>query len=458
MTKTDPERPSYETLKHWDHQHLWHPFTQMRQWIADDPLVIVRGEGNDVIDAQGRRYLDGVSSLWCNVHGHNRPELNRAIETQLHEIAHSTLLGLTHGPAIALARRLTTLTPSGLSRVFYSDNGATAVEVAIRMALQFWQLTGKPQKTMLASLQDDYHGDTLGAVAVGYSDLFHHFYSPVLPETIRLTPPHVFRWRDWLSESDALARAVNEAEQVLAEYADRLAAVVLEPVMQGAVGMWAQPRGYLQALRKLTSQHDVLLVCDEVATGFGRTGTMFACDQERVSPDVICLAKGLTGGYLPLAATLTTERIYAAFLGEPDEGRTFFYGHTYTGNPLGCAVALASLDLFETDRVIERLEEKVARLMTRLASEVAPLPHVADIRQRGLMVGIELARDSESRTAYPAADRVGARVAIAARAHGVIIRPLGDVVVLMPPLSVHLDELDRLVDAVREAVVAVTGP
>ena len=263
---------------------------------------------------------------------------------------------------------------------------------------------------------------------------------------------------DWLSESDALARAVNEAERVLVEYADRLAAVVLEPVMQGAVGMWAQPRGYLQALRELTLQHEVLLVCDEVATGFGRTGTMFACDQESVSPDVLCLAKGLTGGYVPLAATLTTERVYAAFLGEPAEGRTFFYGHTYTGNPLGCAVAMASLDLFETDRVIERLQEKVARLTARLASEVAPLPHVADIRQRGLMVGIELARDPESRTAYPAADRVGARVAVAARAHGVLIRPLGDVVVLMPPLSVSLDELERLVGAVRDAVLAVTGP
>ena len=450
-------KQSYETLKRWDHQHLWHPFTQMQQWVAEDPVIIVRGDRNELIDSHGRRYLDGVSSLWCNVHGHNRPELNRAIESQLHEVAHSTLLGLTHGPAIVLARRLTELTPSGLTRVFYSDDGATSVEVAIRLALQFWQLTGEPQKTMLASLQDDYHGDTLGAVGVGYSELFHRYYRSVLPETIRLTPPHVFRWRDWLSESEALERAIGEAERVLTEQADRLAAVVLEPVMQGAAGMWTQPRGYVQALRELTASHDVLLVCDEVATGFGRTGTMFACDQETVSPDVMCLAKGLTGGYLPLAATLTTERVYSAFLGAPAEGRTFFYGHTYTGNPLGCAVALASLDLFKTDQVIEGLGEKVARLTTRLADEVAPLPHVADIRQRGLMVGIELARAAATRTAYPSADRIGARVAVAARAHGVIIRPLGDVVVLMPPLSVRLDEIDRLVEAVRKAVAAVTG-
>jgi len=457
MTRIKSERPSYETLKQWDHEHLWHPFTQMQQWVAEDPIVIVSGEGNYLIDSDGRRYVDGVSSLWCNVHGHNRPELNDAIETQLHEIAHSTLLGLTHGPAITLAKRLTALTPTGLTRVFYSDNGATSVEVAIRMALQFWQLNNKPKKTMLASLQDDYHGDTLGAVGVGYSDVFHRFYRSVLPETVRLTPPHVFRWRDWLSESDALERAVGEADRVLTEHSEHLAAVVLEPVMQGAVGMWAQPPGYVRALRELTAKHDVLLVCDEVATGFGRTGTMFACDQEKVSPDVLCLAKGLTGGYIPLAATLTTERVYAAFLGAPAAGRTFFYGHTYTGNPLGCAVAIASLDLFETDHVIAGLQDKVDRLSARLADKIAPLPHVAEIRQRGLMVGIELADVPKTRTAYPAADRVGAQVAVAARAHDVIIRPLGDVVVLMPPLSVCPDEIDHLVDAVREAIVAVTG-
>lgn len=448
--------PSYATLKQWDHQHVWHPFTQMEQWATEDPLVIVRGEGNELIDLTGRRYLDGVSSLWCNVHGHNRPELNHAIESQLHAVAHSTLLGLTHVPAIELAKRLTELMPANLTRVFYSDNGATSVEVAIRMALQFWQLTGRPQKTKLASLEEDYHGDTLGAVSVGYSDAFHRFYRSMLPETIRLTPPHVWRWRDWLSEAEALERAIDQATRVLSQHADDLAAVVVEPVMQGAVGMWPQPRGYLQALRTLTAEHDILLVCDEVATGFGRTGTMFACQQEEVSPDLICVAKGLTAGYVPLAATLATEQVYSAFLGPPAEGRTFFYGHTYTGNPIGCAVALASLDLFDTDRVIEGLGGKVDRLTTRLADAVAPLTHVADVRQRGLMVGIELAHDAKTRMPYPAADRIGARVAVAARASDVIVRPLGDVMVLMPPLSVQLEEIDRLVAAVRDAIVTVT--
>ena len=447
---------SHAALKQWDHQHLWHPFTQMQQWTAEDPVVIVRGEGNELIDLAGRRYLDGVSSLWCNVHGHNRPELNQAIESQLHEIAHSTLLGLTHPAAVELAKRLTDVTPPGLTRVFYSDNGATSVEVAIRMALQFWQLMGRPKKTTLASLVDDYHGDTLGAVSVGYSETFHRFYLPMLPATLRLTPPHIWRWRDWLSEAEALDRAVDEARRLLSEHSDDLAALVVEPVIQGAAGMWPQPRGYVQALRELTAQHDILLVCDEVATGFGRTGTMFACQQEGVSPDVMCLAKGLTGGYFPLAATLTTERVYSAFLGPPAEGRTFYYGHTYTGNPVGCAVALASLDLFDADRVIESLAGKVERLTMRLEDTIAPLRHVADVRQRGLMVGIELARDTATRTAYPAADRIGASVTVAARSHDVIVRPLGDVVVLMPPLSVRLHEIDRLVAAVRDAIVTVT--
>jgi adenosylmethionine-8-amino-7-oxononanoate aminotransferase len=456
MTGKREHAPSYETLKQWDHQHLWHPFTQMQQWVAEDPLVIVRGEGNELIDSSGRRYLDGVSSLWCNVHGHNRPELNLALESQLHQIAHSTLLGLTHPPAVELARRLTELTPSGLTRVFYSDDGATAVEVAIRMALQYWQLAGAPAKTRLASLRDDYHGDTLGAVGVGYSEAFHRFYRPVVAEAVRLTPPHIWRWREWLSEPEALDRALVEAERVLSQHADQLAALVVEPVMQGAVGMWPQPPGYLRALRELTARFDILLVCDEVATGFGRTGTMFACEQEQVSPDILCLAKGLTGGYVPLAATLATEQLYTAFLGPPAEGRTFFYGHTYTGNPLGCAVALASLDLFDTEQVIASLGVKITRLTGRLADEIAPLSHVADVRQRGLMVGIELARDAATRTPYGVADRVGAAVAVAARSHGVIVRPLGDVVVLMPPLSVTLDEIDRLVGAVRDAITMVT--
>ena len=444
------------TLKAWDHAHLWHPFTPMQLWLDDDPVVIVRGDGHELIDSEGHRYLDGAASLWCNVHGHNRAELNEAITAQLHQIAHSTLLGLTNVPAIVLAERLARLAPVGLTRVFYSDAGATAVEAALKMALQFWQMSGRPRKTRLASLVGAYHGDTLGAVGVGYSEAFHRFYRPVIPECVRLTPPHVWQWRDRLSEADALDRAVAEARDTLTRERDTLAALIIEPVMQGAAGMWPQPPGYVGALREITSAADVLLICDEVATGFGRTGTMFACEQDRVTPDLLCLAKGLTGGYLPLAATLATDRVHDAFLGEAHEGRTFFHGHTYTGNPLACAAALASLGIFEADDTLRRLAPKVAYLTRRLAEEIAPLAHVADVRQRGAMVGIELAADAATRRAYPARDRTGAQVTLEARAGGVIIRPLGDVVVLMPALSIREDELDRLVTVVREAIVAVT--
>ena len=448
---------SHEDLGRLDHAHLWHPFTPMQAWLDEDPVVIVRGDGNELIDDGGRRYLDGVSSLWCNVHGHNRPELNAAITAQLEQVAHTTLLGLTNVPAVRLAERLVRLAPPGLTRVFYSDNGATAEEAALKMALQYWHLAGAPGKTRFASLVQAYHGDTLGAVGVGYSETFHRFFKPVLADALRLTPPHVRRWRDGLSPAAALAQAAAEARDAIIRERDALAAVVVEPLMQGAAGMWPHPPAYLRALREATAEAGVLLVCDEVATGFGRTGTMFACEQAGISPDLLCVAKGITGGYLPLAATLATDRIHDAFLGPPAAGRTFYHGHTYTGNPLGCAAALANLDIFERDRTLDRLGPKIARLEQRLASVVAPLPHVADVRQCGVMVGIELAGDAAERRPYPAAERMGARVTVEARRRGVIVRPLGDVVVLLPPLTITNDELDRLVTVVRDAISAVTG-
>ena len=448
---------SHDAIRRLDHAHLWHPFTPMQVWLDDDPVVIVRAEGHELIDDGGRRYLDGVSSLWCNVHGHNHPELNAAVAAQLERVAHTTLLGLTSVPAVLLAERLVRLTPPGLTRVFYSDNGATAEEAALKMALQYWQMTGAPKKTRFASLVQAYHGDTLGAVGVGYSETFHRFFKPVLADALRLTPPHVRRWRDGMPDDAALARAIDEAREAITRERDALAAVVVEPLMQGAAGMWPHPPEYLRALRDATDSADVLLICDEVATGFGRTGTMFACEQAGVVPDLLCLAKGITGGYLPLAATLATDRVHDAFLGPPEAGRTFFHGHTYTGNALGCAAALASLDLFERDRVLERLRPKIDRLAERLASDVTPLPHVADVRQCGVMVGIEIAADASARRPYPPGDRMGAGVTVEARRRGVIVRPLGDVVVLMPPLSIRDDELDRLVTGVRDAIVAVTG-
>jgi len=445
------------TLAAWDHRHLWHPFTQMAEWLAEPPLVVAAAEGTTLIDVEGRRYLDGVASLWCNVHGHRHPRLDAALRAQTGRVAHSTLLGLTNVPAIELAHALVGIAPPGLTRVFYSDSGATAVEVALRIALQYQQLRGERARTRFASLVEAYHGDTLGAVGVGYSETFHRHLASAIVPAVRLPPPHVFRWQQGLAPEAALAAALEAAERALAAHGPTLAAVIVEPLVQGAAGIWVHPPEYLRALAALARRHGALFVADEVATGFGKTGRMFACEHAQVTPDLLCLAKGITGGYLPLAATLATEEVFAAFLGPYEEFRALFYGHTYTGNPLACAVALASLEVFRAERTLERLAPKIARLATRLVADVAPLPHVGEVRQQGIMVGIELVADRRTRTPYPPAARMGQRVVRAARARGVVIRPLGDVIVLMPPLAIADDDLDRLVDVAREAIAEVTG-
>jgi adenosylmethionine-8-amino-7-oxononanoate aminotransferase len=428
---------------------LWHPFTQMRDWRYEDAPAIERAEGVWLIDTKGRHYIDGVSSLWCNVHGHRHAGIGAAVRAQLDRVAHTTMLGLSHPLAAQLARRLVEIAPGGspdipgpLRRVFYSDSGSTAVEVALKMAFQYWQQADppKPRRTRFICLEDAYHGDTLGSVSVGGIDLFHSLYRPLLFDCVHVPA------------GDAAAM-----ERALAEYADRVAAVVIEPLVQGAAGMKLQQRGYVRAVRELCDQHDVFLICDEVATGFGRTGTMFACEQEDVVPDFLCVAKGLTGGYLPLAATLTTERVHDGFLGRYDEFRTFFHGHTYTGNPLACAAALASLEAFEGERTLEKLAPKIELLEQLLHERVACLAHVAEVRQRGFMCGIELARDRDTRAAFDARLRMGHQVTLAARARGAIIRPLGDVVVLMPPLAISEDELEKLVDITAASIEAATS-
>ncbi len=415
-----------------DRRYVWHPFTQMRDWTAAEPLIIDRAEGNELIDVDGRRYLDGVSSLWVNLHGHHRRELDDAVRAQLDRVAHSTLLGLANVPSIELAERLVEIAPAGLTRVFYSDSGSTAVEVALKIAFQYQKQRGRAEKRKFLALTDAYHGDTVGAVSVGGIDLFHEIFHPLLFHVLRVPP------------------AIEALERTLAAHAHELAAFVVEPLVQGAAGMLLQPPGFLRAARELCTKYDVLLVADEVATGFGRTGTMFACEQESVAPDLMCLAKGISGGYLPLAATLATEEIYAAFLGQYEHKLTFFHGHTYTGNPLACAAGLASLDIFERDHVLERLQPKIARLHARLDAELAPLPPVVAIRRRGFMVGVELGPYAYEQT-------IGARVCLDLRARGVLLRPLGNVIVMMPPLSITDDEIDRLVDGTRESIRAVCG-
>ncbi len=445
---------SREAVVALDHAHLWHPFTQMQEWLAAEPLVIGAADGNYLIDLDGRRYLDGVSSLWCNVHGHRQPAIDAAIRAQLDRVAHTTLLGLASPPAAELAARLAAIAPAGLTRTFYSDAGATAVEIALKLALQYWRLRGEDRPRFIA-LVEAYHGDTLGAMSVGFSETFHRFYRPLLPVD-RVPPPYALEREERRAPSDALAEALARLETTLRDGRGTIAAVVVEPLMQGAAGMWPQPVEYLREVRALTRRYDTLLVCDEVATGFGRTGRLFACDHTATTPDLLVLGKGLTGGYLPLAATLATEEIFQAFLGPYDGYTAFFHGHTFTGNALACAAALACLDLF-TPAFLAALPDKSAQLARALATEVRPLPHVFEIRQRGLMVGIELMHDPERRASYAPTDRVGHQVILAARRRGVVLRPLGDVLVLMPPLSITADEIATLVGVAAESIAEVTG-
>jgi adenosylmethionine-8-amino-7-oxononanoate aminotransferase len=417
-----------------DRDHLWHPFTQQLGWVEEEPLMIERAEGSQLIDREGRRYIDGVSSLWCNVHGHRHPGIDAAVAAQLERVAHSTMLGLSHPGAAELAGRLVELAPPGLSRVFYSESGSTAVEIALKMAFQYQRQRGgqHARRASFVHLRDSYHGDTIGSVSVGGIDAFHATYGPLLFRTHAAEP------------GDA-----TDLERVLEAHEEEVAAVIVEPLVQGAAGMLVHPPGYLHAVRELCDRFGLLLICDEVATGFGRTGTMFACEQEGVSPDLLCLAKGLTGGYLPLAATLATERIYAGFLGAPSEQRTFFHGHTYTGSPLACAAALASLDAFEQERTLERLAPKV-ELLADLLGGVAAMPEVVEVRRCGTMTGIDLGEHDPEL-------RLGHRVALEARARGAIVRPLGDVLVLMPPLSISAEELERLVEIVAESIEAAVA-
>jgi len=446
----------YHTLKRLDHNCLWHPFTQMQDWLGEEPCIISGAEGNFLIDVHGRKYLDGVSSLWCNVHGHRKKELDDAIRAQLERVSHSTFLGLSHVPGIQLAEKLIAIAPDGLRRVFYSDSGATAVEIALKMAVQYCQLKNETQRTEIASLAESYHGDTVGSMSVGYSETFHRFHKSLLFPVLRITPPHVFRYYRRMSEADALRAAIAEADEKIAARKNHLAALVMEPLMQGAAGMWAQPVEYVKVLQAICRRYGILFILDEVATGFGRTGKMFACEHANVAPDLLCLAKGITGGYLPLAATLASEAVFSVFLGEYREFKTFFHGHTYTGNPLGCAVAIANLEIFERERTIESLPPRIAYLAARLEG-FRRLGHVSDVRQWGYMVGIELVEEKESRKSYAPENRIGYKVILEARKRNVMIRPLGDVIVLMPPLSITDNELTSLVDIVYESIVEVTG-
>jgi len=445
-----------------DRETLWHPFTQSDEWFAYDPLVIECTEGFHLIDVDGRRYLDGVSSLWCNVHGHGKAEIDEAVRTQLDRMAHSTMLGLTHPPAIELADRLIDIAPANLTRVFYSDSGSTAVEVALRMAFQYQRQIGQTQRTRFVSLEGGYHGDTLGSVSLGYCEPFHTGYEPITFRSLKFDPPFLHAPIDGIGActSDTLPLAARASLAQLATLLDkegtRVAALFIEPLMQGAAGMWPQPPSFLRGVRDLCDRHGVLLACDEVATGFARTGTMFAVEHAGVEPDILCLAKGLTGGYLPLAATLASEEIFEAFRAPYAEYKTLFHGHTYGGNPLGCAAALANLDVFAREDTVGAAAAHAEHIGRLLKRDIEPLAHVGPIRRCGLMIGFDILADPATGLSYPTAERRAHRAVLAAREAGVVIRPLGDTMVLMPAPAMPENLLDELVSVTAQAVRQAT--
>jgi len=438
-----------DVLRHWDRHHVWHAFTQMQEY---EPLLIERGEGSWLIDVDGNRYLDGSASMWCNVHGHRHPRLDAALAEQAAKVAHTTNLGLSNPTTVEFARRLAGIAPPGLDRVFFSDDGSTAIEAALKMAFQFWRQTdpARPAKAKFVAIDEAYHGDTLGAVGVGGVDRFTAMFAPLTFTPFRLPPPGL---PDATGRVPSLHESLAALEAVLAKHSHEIAAVVMEPLVQMAGGIIVHPRGYLRGVRELTRKHDVLLILDEVATGFGRTGTMFACEQEDVAPDFLCVAKGMTAGYLPMAATLTHGCIWDAFLGSHTDGRAFYHGHTYGGNPLAAAVALASLDIFRDDRVLEALPAKIERLAMH-AERLAALDGVGDVRQCGLVLGIDLVADKATGRRHPWQEQRGRRACHAARKHGAILRPLGDTVVLVPPLSISSAELDFLAAAAEASIRA----
>lgn len=439
----------------YDREFIWHPFTQMKEYEQKEPVVIEKGEGSYLIDSEGKRYIDGVSSLWVNVHGHRVPEIDNAIKKQVDALSHSTLLGVTNAPASELAKKLIDICPPGLKKVFYSGDGASAVEVALKMTLQYWQLKGKPGKTKFMSLENGYHGDTLGAVSVGGIDLFHSTFKPLLFEGHKAPSYYCYRCPLKKTYPSCGVACADEAGRILGERHEEIGAVILEPYVQAAGGMIVSPEGYLRKMRDYCDKYDVLMILDEVATGLGRTGKMFACEHEDVTPDMLVLGKGLTGGYLPLSATITTQEIYDAFLGDYEEFKTFFHGHSYSGNPVSCAASLGNLEAFENYDTLSNLEEKIRFLEDEL-KEFTGLRHVGDVRNKGFMVGIELVRDKETKEPYPPAEKMGWRVADRAMENGVLIRPLGNVVVLMPPIGIPMADLRKLVRVTYESVKNAT--
>jgi adenosylmethionine---8-amino-7-oxononanoate aminotransferase len=450
---------SYEQLEQLDKQYVWHPFTQMKSYNEEKPLIIERGKGSYLFDVEGKKYLDGYASLWVNVHGHSDPELNEALHEQIEKISHSTLLGSANVPSILLAKKLVEIWGGNLSKVFYSDTGAAAVEIALKMAYQYWQNIDPVRykdKNKFISLKEAYHGDTIGAVSVGGMDLFHRIFRPLLFERVEVPSPYVYRMDEYGDEEEIVSYCLKQLEETLEKHHSEVAGMIVEPLVQGAAGIIVHPKGFLKGVEKLCRKYNILLICDEVAVGFGRTGTLFACEQEDVQPDIVCLGKGITGGYLPLAATLTTEEIYSAFLGEVHENKTFFHGHTYTGNQLSCSVALKNIELIEKRNLVSDVQRKSQALAGKL-QKLYELPIVGDIRQKGLMIGIEIVKDKKTKEIFDRSEQIEHKIILEARKRGLIIRPLGPVITFIPVLAMTDEQLETAVDIIFDSIAEMVS-
>ncbi len=440
-----------------NHRYVWQPFTQMQDWLKQEPIIIVEGNGCILKDIDGREYIDGISSLWVNLHGHNKKEINDAIKNQLDKIAHSTMLGLANIPSAILAQKLVEITPKNLTKVFFSDDGSTAMEVGLKMAFQFWRHTepNAPLRSKFISLTQGYHGDTIGAVSLGGIDLFHNIFKPLLFQTLQIPSPYCYRCPFGKVFGNCKWECIEAAEKIIYENKAEIAAVVIEPLVQCAGGFIVQPKGYLRKIADICRKNNILLIADEVAVGFGRTGTMFACEQEKVEPDIMAVSKGITGGYLPLAATLTTEEIFNAFLGEYGEKKTFFHGHSYTGNQLGCAAAIASLEVFEKENTLANLQSKI-RFFVKQLRIFENLKHVGDVRHCGFMGALELVKDKSTKELYHPDEKVEIEICEKVRKRGVLLRPLGNVIYFMPPYCIGEEQLVKMLDVTYQSIKEVT--
>ena len=442
---------NYEELIKKDFENIWHPFTQMKDFETDKPIVIERGKGIYVYDTEGNQYIDAVASWWVNTLGHSNDRLNKALCAQAEKIEHVLFAGFTHKPAIELAEKLLELAPKSLKKVFFSDNGSTAVEVAIKMAYQYWVQIGHPEKSKFIAIKNSYHGDTLGVVSIGGCDLFHKLYKPLLFDIYQSPSPYCYRCPMGKTQGQCGFECAYAIEDILKKDADNIAAMVVEPMIQGSGGMIIYPAEYLKIVRELCDKYNVLLIDDEVAMGFGRTGKFVACEHAQIEPDIMCLAKGITAGYMPLAVTLSTQKIYDAFYDDYEKTKTFYHGHSFTANPLACAVAVENIKILEEEKVFEKNQAKIKKLGEKL-KKFYTLKNVGDVRQLGMIGAIEIVKDKITKKPFPFEERIEMQIYREALKNGLIMRPMGNTFYFMPPYVITEEEIDKMLDIAHKSI------